>query len=86
MRHLGRANFPYISLQRNANRLHEKCTFDSGRRLTLLAESLGLEDRVTLLAGTTFFHKFNSLARLPGPTRPVIQHTEHAQLVVSVDQ
>ena len=73
-------------MKQDVNRLHEKHKLDSARRVTRLGESLaiGFEDRVTLLAGTTFH--VNTLARLAGSTRLMIRYTEHARLVVSVEQ
>ena len=49
----GRANFSYISLQNFTNRLHEKQTVGSARRVTRLAGSSSFDGRprVTLLAG-----------------------------------
>ena len=44
--------------------VYKKRKLDSAKRVNQLAESFGFADRVTLLAGTTFFH-VNDLALLP---------------------
>ena len=68
----------------DTNRFYEKHKLGLGR-VTWLAESPGFEDRITVLAGTTFFH-VNVLARLPVSTRTLIQYTKFARSIVFVEQ